>query len=288
MPAVTRRARIGFTVPAAVLLFAFVLAPFAIVIALSFTDLLLGERSASFAGLANYRALLEDYYFRQALLNSFMYVAMTVPGAVGLGLLCALGVTRTRWFGRFYRTVFFMPVMASAVAMLLVWEYLLHPDLGIVNAALGAIGLPRPGWLNDPATALESLALIGIWQLFGVNFLLFTVGLARIDRGLYEAGALDGIESAVDRFRYVTWPALLPTAGFVVLFTTIRSLQLLTAVQVLTRGGPEASTQVLLFHMYQEAFEFLDAGRGAATAVVFLMLIFVAHLLVSRLRRRPR
>ncbi len=277
----------GLLGPFAILLALFTLGPILAVGVLSFTDLLLGETRASFVGLRNYADLFDDYYFRHAFTNTLLYTAMVVPGATLLGLMCALLTAKAGLLARFYRTVFFMPVMASAVAMLLVWEYLLHPRLGAANALLGLLGLPGLGWLTDPATALPSLALIGIWQLFGVDFLLFSVALAQVPRSLYEAGAIDGIDNGVDRFLRITWPALRPMTAFVVLLTAIRSLQVFDAVQVLTQGGPGASTQVLLFNMYQEGFQFMEVGRAAAVAVIFLLLVIAPALARLTGGRRP-
>lgn len=279
MATADRAATCAFLTPFASLVALFIGLPFLLIFALSFTDLLLGERSAAFVGWRNYADLLGDAYFRSAFENSLMYTAIVLPGAVGLGLSCALAVARTRVLAPLYRTVFFMPVMACGVAMLLAWELFMHPDLGQLNQILQAFGFSARDWLNDPDLALFSLAAIGVWQLFGVNFLLFTAGLAQIPAHLYEAASLDGVDTPVSRFIHVTWPGLLPVAGFVILFTLIRTIQLLTAVQVLTQGGPGASTQVLMYYMYQEGFEFLEIGRASAAAVIALALIMIPNVL---------
>lgn len=267
----------------------FAVAPFLLVVGLSFTDALLGEITADFVGLRNYRDLLDDPLFRQALLNTLVYTGLTVGGAVALGLICALLLDSAGWARSLYETVYFLPAMASSVAMLLVWEFMLHPDLGVVNRGLRAVGWAPPAWLNEPDTALLTLSVIGVWQLFGLNVLLFVAALSAMPRSIFEAAAIDGVSSPLDRSMHMTLPLLSPTIVFVSILTAVRSVQVFESVQILTRGGPGNATNVILYQMYEEGFEFLEAGRASAVAVIFLSLTALAGLLRSiRLRGAAR
>lgn len=267
----------------------FAIAPFLLVVVLSFTDALLGDAAAHFVGLRNYRDLFEDPLFRGALVNTLAYTGLTVGGAVGLGLICALLLDSAGWARPLYETVYFLPAMASSVAMLLVWEFMLHPDLGLVNQGLQAAGWSPPAWLNDPDTALLTLSVIGVWQLFGLNVLLFVAALSAMPRSVFEAAAIDGVASPLDRSMRMTLPLLSPTIAFVSILTAVRSVQVFESVQVLTQGGPGNATNVILYQMYEEGFEFLEAGRASAVAVVFLLLTALAGILKSvRLRGSAR
>jgi multiple sugar transport system permease protein len=179
-------------------------------------------------------------------------------------------------------------VMAATIAVAVVWEFMLHPNYGLVNLALAEIGVAGPRWFADPATALLSLAMIGVWQAAGFNMVLFLTGLTSIPAHLYEAAEVDGAISAWDRFWLVTWPLLRPITVFVLVVSVIRSFQLFETVYAVTHGGPQKSTEVLLFTMFTEAFEFFRTGRGAAIAVVFLALVLGLTLIKIRLTAREQ
>jgi multiple sugar transport system permease protein len=146
--------------------------------------------------------------------------------------------------------------------------------------------LPTYAWLAEPELALATLAVIGVWQLFGFNMVLFLAGLVSIPKYLYEAAEMDGARSAWSRFRLVTWPMLGPVTMFVVLISAIRSFQVFDTVHVLTKGGPSKASEVLLYSMYTEGFEFFRSGLAAAIAVVFLAFVLVLTLIKSWLIER--
>lgn len=268
-----------FALPAALLLAALILLPLVAVIVLSVTDYSLAALETKFTGLANYERLFTNSGTIRAILNTILYVAIVVPCAVGLGLLIASLVYRRRRSRRFYELAFFLPVTSTMVAMAVVWQYLLHGRIGPINAVLVHLGLERIDFLTNPDIALYSIAAIGTWQLVGFAMILFLAGFTAIPAQIYEAGALDGIDRPFDRFRYITWPLLAPTTLFVVITTTITAFQVFDTVAVLTRGGPMKSTEVLLYRVYQEGFQFFEMGRAAAMITLFLVIILSFSLL---------
>jgi multiple sugar transport system permease protein len=155
---------------------------------------------------------------------------------------------------------------------------MLHPSFGLVTLSLKAIGLSGYDWLQDRRIALYTLCAIGIWQSVGFNMVLFMAGLTAIPEDLYEAAEVDGVNNAWDRFRTVTWPLLGPVSLFVIVITAIRAFQVFDTVAVLTKGGPNRATEVLLFTMYSEGFSFFRTGYAAAITVVFLAFVLTFAL----------
>lgn len=272
--------------PATSLLVLWVLGPSVAVVGLSLTDWQLGARALRFVGVANYAHLAADPVFWRSLGNTLLYAGVVVPVSVLAGLAVAVLIEAGASLRALYRTVYFLPVTSTLIAMAVVWEFLLHPSVGLVNLTLEALGLPGTDWLKNPSTALLTLCAIGIWQGVGLNVVLFMAGLKAIPGGLYEAAAVDGADSAWERFRVVTWPLLGPATLFVSVVTAIRSFQVFDTVELLTRGGPNKATEVLLHTMYTEAFKFFRTGYGAAVTVVFLALVLALTLLQVRLHER--
>jgi multiple sugar transport system permease protein len=280
--------------PAIVLGLITLIVPLAVVIGLSLTDYRLGASTFSFVGARNFIDLASDPVMRRSLANTLIYTALVVPASTAAGLGLAMLIDARASFKGLYRTIHFLPVMAATIAIAVVWEFMLHPSFGLVNLLLAKAGIAGPRWLEDPSTALVSLAIIGVWQMAGFNMVLFLTGLTAIPAQYYEAAAVDGAARAWDRFWLVTWPMLRPITGFVVVISVIRSFQLFETVYVITGGGPQKSTEVLLYTMFSEAFEFFRTGRAAAIAVVFLVLVGVLTLLKFRVaapraaEQRPR
>ena len=261
--------------PAVLLMWLMLLGPALGVIVLSFTDWTFGAPTIAWAGLTNYQELWRDRVFWQSLRNTLAYVAFTVPASVFLGLGVALLIEAGQRGKGLYRTLFFLPVTSTLLAMALVFQFAFHPTVGLVNKALMTIGLPTTDWLKNPDTALYALGVIGIWQAVGLNMVLFLAGLKAIPKDLYEAAAIDGADGAWERFRRVTWPMLGPALVFVVSITAIRSFQVFDTVAVLTDGGPNKATSVLLYQMYQEGFSFLRSAYAAALTCVFLAFVLL-------------
>ncbi|MDP2823051.1 MAG: sugar ABC transporter permease [Sulfuritalea sp.] len=272
--------------PALVLMALMLIGPAIAVTLLAFTNYQLGASDLNWIGFDNFREMAHERTFWRSLGNTLLYAAVVVPGSVLLGLGAALLVESGGSLRSFYRAVFFLPVMATLIAMAIAWEFMLHPNFGLVNLALKALGFAGANWLRTDTLALGVIAVIGIWQQFGFNMVLFIAGLVSIPRHLYEAAAMDGASGPWARFRLVTWPMLGPVTLFVVLISTIRSFQVFDTVAVLTKGGPNKATEVLLYTMYAEGFEFFRSGYAAAITVVFLVLVLIVTLIKRRLMEK--
>lgn len=262
-----------FAAPAFLLLLATAILPGLTVFVLSFTDYELGGAMMSFVGLSHYAALFTDPDFWQALNNSAIYTAIVVPGSVGLALILALLVNDRTRSRRFYEIVYFLPVTGTLTAMSIVWSFLLNGRIGPLADMMSAIGLTPIDFFADADYALLGLAIIGIWHLVGFNLVLFLAGLTAISKDLQEAARLDGINGFFDRLRYIVWPLLSPTTIVVVVLSSIQAFQVFDTVAVLTRGGPNGATDMLLYKVYSETFEALKIGYGSALTVVFLVLL---------------
>jgi len=272
--------------PAAILMVTLLFVPVAVVGVMSLTDWQFGSPTLDWVGLANYRELLSDGVFRKSIQNTLVYLVVVTLGSVAIGLGAALLIESDKSLRAFYRTAFFMPVASTLIAMAVVWQFLLHPNIGLLNQMLGVFGMEPQNWLHDRSLALYSLAGIGIWQMSGLALVLFLAGLKSVPQDVLDAGALDGIEHPWERFRRITWPLLGPTTLFVVTVCAIRSLQVFDTVHVLTKGGPNKATEVLLHTIYAEGFSFFRMGYASAMTVVFIAGIFcltqVQHLAMER------
>lgn len=272
--------------PAVVLLALLLFGPALAVAIFSLTDWQIGASSFRFLGLANYQALFADRIFWTSLVNTVVYVVIVVPGTVGLGLVVALLIEAQPSLRGFYRAAHFLPVMSTMAAMAIVWGTMLHPTIGLVNRMLAEFGLPATNWLRDPRTVLPALAAIGIWQGFGFAMVLFVAGLKSVPQSLYDAAAIDGADRALDRLRVVTLPMLGPVTMFVLILTATRAFEVFDTVRVLTQGGPNFASDVLLHRLYTESFDFLRTGYGAALTVVYLVIVVLLTLTQARVLDR--
>jgi multiple sugar transport system permease protein len=272
--------------PALTLMALMLIGPTIAVTLLAFTDYQLGAAGLNWIGIDNFREMAHERTFWRSLGNTLVYAAVVVPGSVLLGLGAALLVESGTSLRSFYRAVFFLPVMATLIAMAISWEFMLHPSFGLVNLALRSLGYAGANWLRTDTLALGVIAVIGIWQQFGFNMVLFIAGLVSIPKHLYEAAAMDGVTGPWERFRLVTWPMLGPVTLFVVMISAIRSFQVFDTVAVLTKGGPNKATEVLLYTMYAEGFEFFRSGYAASITVIFLVLVLIVTLIKRKLMER--
>lgn len=272
--------------PAFLLLLALFLLPTVAVFVIAATDWQFGARTLSFVGFENFAELLADPVFRTSLLNTVVYVLIVVPGTVGLGLGIALLIESGQSLRAFYRSVHFLPYMATMAAMAIAWEALLHPTIGLVNQTLQGLGLPTANWLRDESTVLPVLAAIGIWQNLGFAMVLYLAGLKNVPRDLYDAAEVDGADAPLDRLRTVTLPLLGPVTMFVVIVTALKAFEVFDTVKILTQGGPGRASEVLLHTLYVESFEYLRTGYGAAVTVVFLAVVVALTLLQARVMDR--
>jgi multiple sugar transport system permease protein len=268
-------AGMGFAFPAFLLLALTILVPLGVLVWLSFTSYELGAVTVPWVGLKNFEKALGDPVFRRSIGTTFLYVAIVLPGSVIGGLLVALLIHRRKRTRGLYEVIYFLPVTSTLIAMATVWMFLLHPRLGPISGALRALGFGEIAFLSEPRLVLPTLAVIGIWQLLGFNMILFLAGLSAVPRELYEAAEVDGCHHPVDRFLNVTWPLLGPTVMFVVVTTSITAFKAFDTIAVMTRGGPMGASEVLLYTVYLEGFQYFHIGYAAALTLIFLAFILV-------------
>jgi len=282
-----RRALIGygFMLPALLLIGLFTLLPFVQGVVLSFQSWD-GVGATAFVGINNYQRVFADNIFWASMANvaKFGLIGFLLGNALSLALAVAVNANP---IGRtFYRIVYYLPGVFSVVVIGMMFQWILQPTVGILNRTLGSLGLEllKHNWLADPATALPSVAGVYVWYHWGFGFLLFLAGLQGVPRELYEAASIDGA-GAWERFRYVTWPQLIPVTTIVSILTMLAALQIFGTVQVLTNGGPGYHTEVPTLRIYKEAFDFQRFGAAAAMSVVFgsiLICLSLVQIWVSR------
>ena len=281
----------AFVAPALTLIGVFFLVPAGASLLLSLTDFDLyavaDPGNLRLIGGRNYVALWHDPLFWLALRNTVYFVVVAGPLSVVVSLAAALLVTpaAVRLKG-FFRTVLFLPVVTSLVAVAVVWRYLYHPRFGLLNYALGLIGVGPFDWLGDPWLAMPAIIVLSVWKNFGFNMVIFIAGLQSIPERLYEAASIDGA-GAWQQFWRVTLPMLAPTFIFVGVMTVIGNFQLFAEPYVMTQGGPAHSTLSMVLYMYEEGFRWWSLGYAAAIAFV-LFAIILAVTALTRIRGADR
>lgn len=240
-----------------------------------------------FVGLDNYVKLFtNDPLFRTVLWNTFYFTIVSVPAstviALGLALLFNTGLRLVPVF----RAAYFMPVITATVVVALIWRWFYNPDFGILNYLLWKIGVDSPpNWLADRTWAMPAVIIMAVWKQVGYNMVIFLAGLQAIPATLYEAAAVDGASSR-QRFFNITLPLLTPTTFFVLVISIIGSLQVFDAVLVLTDGGPANATRTMVFHIWEEAFVFLEMGYAAAVAWILFFIVFLVTLVQWKIQGR--
>ena len=278
----------GFLVPPLLPIVAFFVVPVGASVLLSLTDFdiyaIADLANLRFVGLGNYDRLLRDPLFWTALRNTVLFVVLAGPLSVALSLGAALLVSApVVRFQALFRTILFLPVVTTLVAVAVVWRYLYHPRVGLVNYGLGMVGIAPIDWLGDPRWAMPAIVVLAVWKNFGFNMVIFMAGLQSIPERLYEAARIDGA-GVWQQFWHVTLPMLMPTFVFVGLMTLIGQLQLFAEPYVMTQGGPALSTLSVVLLMYQEGFRWWNMGYAAAVAVVLFLIILGLTVVATRLR----
>jgi multiple sugar transport system permease protein len=264
--------------------------PVAAALLVSFTDFdiyaLADVANLRFVGLRNYARLLETPLFWHALGNTFYFVAAGVPLSIGISLGAALLLNSPLARARaFFRTALFVPVVTTLVAVAVIWRYLFATRYGLLNYALGRIGIAPIDWLGDPHWAMPAIILFAVWKSFGFNMVILLAGLQSIPQELYEAARMDGA-SRTQQLRYITLPSLAPLLLMVSILTIAGHFQLFAEPYVMTQGGPLQSTVSVLYFMYEEGFKWWNLG--SASAVAFVLFLFIFAVTVLQLRLAPR
>lgn len=232
-----------------------------------------------FVGAGNFRVMLTSAQFQNALWKTTLFTLVSVPPTLALALFVAVLVAPATRANRLFRSIYFMPTVMSAVAIGVVFDWMMNSEIGAFNQALEALGLPGVRWLTDPQMAIYSLAMVEVWKQFGYAVVIYAAGLAAIPATLYEAARMDGASPA-RMFRTITFPLVMPTTFFLLVLSVINGFQVYTFVEVMTQGGPARATEVILYYLIRVGFESNDVGLGSAVAL-FLFAILIGITLVK-------
>lgn len=280
-----------FVAPALIVIGLFFALPVAAALLLSLTDFdlyaLADPSHLRFVALDNYLELLRTPIFWKALWNTTYFVVVGVPLSIAVSLAAALLLdSQLARAKAFFRTALFAPVVTTLVAVAVIWRYLFHTSYGLVNWALGHVGIAPVDWLGDPRWAMPTIIGFAVWKNFGYNMVILLAGLQAIPRELYEAARIDGA-SGWRQLLHITLPSLGPVLLVVSVITVSGYFQLFAEPYVMTRGDPLQSTVSVLYLMFEEGFRWWNLGRASAVAfLLFLVILAVTTLLLRAGRRR--
>jgi len=238
-----------------------------------------------FAGSQNYARLLGDLQFWQALKNTVIYSAATVPTTLIIGLFLAIGLNRELAGRTLLRSMYFLPVVVSSVATALIAAWLFNDNYGVINAVLKQAGVGPVAWLSTPKWALPSIILTTLWVRIGFCMVVYLAALQSISPSYYEAAVIDGA-TRPQQFLYVTWPLLRPTTFLLLILNVIYSFQVFDLIYVMTGGGPGFSTTMIVQYIYRAAFANSEMGYASAMGIVLFALILLFTLIQWRINRR--
>ncbi len=275
-----------FLLPSLVFLASFTYYPVLRTLYLSLEQMRPATHRLAFVGLDNYTALASDAVFGQVVRNSAEFLVGTVPVTMAIALVLALLLSRTHVLSTVFRTAFFYPALLPLVGAAAIWLFVYAPGYGLIDVYLRGLVPSGVNWLSSPTYALPAVIVMTVWKNAGYYMLFYLAGLQTISAELYEAARLEGA-SAWQQFRTITFPLLAPTSLFVLVIASINAFQSVDQIFVMTSGGPDNTTNLLLFYVYQNAFVFFDLGKAAALTVVLLAgLIVIAALSFGLLERR--
>ncbi|MEK3979332.1 sugar ABC transporter permease [Psychrobacillus sp. FSL K6-2836] len=276
------RTALLYLLPSIILFSVFVFYPMFRTIYLSFYLTDQAGEAAIFVGLENYAYLLESVAFRNSIKATFLFVLYTVPTGIIIALILALLANeKLRGIG-FFRTIYASTMGVSVAASSVVWLFLFHPSVGMFNKLLSIFNLPQIEWLLDPTWALFSVSLSTIWLNTGFSFLIILGGLQNIDEHLYESARIDGA-SYWYRLKRITIPMLSPTLFFIITISLINAFQTFGQIDILTKGGPSQSTNLIVYSIYREAFINYQFGTASAQAVFLFICILIVTILQFKL-----
>ncbi|WP_214410393.1 carbohydrate ABC transporter permease [Sphaerisporangium fuscum] len=258
----------------------FLLLPVLIVAGLSFFDWRLLS-PPTFAGLGNYRRLIDDPSVGHSLFVTMLYVLLCVPAQTVPALGLAVLLNRRVKGVKIFRAMFVIPWIATPIVLGLIWDWIFNPENGVINELLALVGVRGPDWLSDPAWALPAVALVTVWQHTGYNMLFFLAGLQGIPKELHDAAAADGATPR-QRFFMITLPLLNPTMFFVLVTNMIGAFQVFDTVFSMTDGGPSHATEVVNFKIFSTAFRDFDFGYASTLAMLLFVIILVVTLVQVR------
>ena len=269
-----------FILPALIGTFIFIIIPVICSFGLSFSkwDLL---NPIQFVGLANYKEIFSEPLFYKIFWNTVVFALTTSIFGVIIPLILACILNSKIRGSEFYKTAYFLPFITPMIVIGVVWEWIFDPNIGLLNHILHL----HINWLYDTHFAMPALIIVSVWKLIGYNMVIFLSSLSGISQSLFEAAKIDGA-TPVQTFKNVTVPLLSPTIFFVVIITAISSFQVFDLIYLMTQGGPLDSTNVLVYAIYKNAFEYFNVGKASAIAYVLFTLILVLTLIHWNLRKK--
>ena len=234
-----------------------------------------------FVGLGNYQELLSSASFRNSLKVTLIFVVIVVFGSMILGLVAAVLCNKAFPGIRFFSTAYALPMAIASSSAAMIFQIMLHPSVGIVNKLLGL----NINWLNDPKTALYCVAILTAWLNSGINFLYFSAGLGNIDETIYERASVDGA-SGVQQFFSLTLPGVSPIMFYTLVVNIIQAFQSFGQIKILTEGGPNESTNVIVYSIYRDAFFNYRFGSAAAQSVILFIIVMLITLVMFRIEKK--
>lgn len=269
-----------FILPALIGTFIFIIIPIFCSFGLSFTkwDLL---NQIKFTGMQNYKDVFTEPVLIKILINTFVYAISTTVFGVIIPLVLAYVLNCKIRGSEFFKTAYFLPFVTPMIVIGIIWEWIFDPNIGILNQVLNL----HINWLYDTHFAMPALIIVSVWKLIGYNMVIFLSGFSTLNNDLLEASKIDGA-NAYETFKYVTVPLLSPTIFFVVIITAISSFQVFDLIYVMTQGGPLDSTNVLVYSIYKNAFEYFNIGKASALAYVLFAIILVLTLFQWHIRKK--
>ena len=269
-----------FILPAVLGTLIFIVIPVFFSFSLSFVDWDLLS-PMKFVGLSNFKDVLTDSTFVQVLINTFVFAIASSVFAVIIPLVLACILNTKIRGSNFYKTAYFLPFITPMIVIAIVWQWVFDPNIGLLNQILHT----HIKWLYDVRFAMPALIAVSVWKLIGYNMIIFLSGLSTINQEVLEAAKIDGANSW-QVFKNVTVPLLSPTIFFVIVITSISSFQVFDLIYVMTQGGPDNSTMVLVYSIYKYAFEYFDVGKASAIAYILFAIIFVLVLCQWKFRKK--
>lgn len=259
-----------FILPALISLLLFWIGPVFYSAGLSFTDWDMISAQINFIGMDNYKSLLGDPEFYRTLKNTLFFSIGNIIPTILFGVLIALALCIVKR-GGFFKTILFSPYITPMVAVSIVWSWIFEPRVGIFNYLFALVGLPELQWTQSSDTAMLSVVIVTVWKQIGWAMIFYVEAIKKVPQNIMEAASIDGAGGFV-KFIRIIWPSISPTTFFLVMITTINSIQAYDQIQVLTQGGPAGATRTLLYYFYMEAFEAFNTGKASAVAVIIILI----------------
>lgn len=239
-----------------------------------------------FAGLYNYRQLMQSRRFWQVVTNTVVYSVSFIGISTSLALFLALQINKIKRWGSFYKSVFFYPTMIPMAAAAMIWMFMYLPDYGVINYYLRRLGFSSINWLNDRDTALLSVTVVGIWKFTGYYMLLFLAGLRNVPDELLDAADIEGANGR-QRLTKIILPLISSHVFFILIIAIINAMEAVDQIYIMTQGGPSNSTNLIVYFVYQHGFRFWDMGTASAiTALLIVTLLLIVSFLFSTLGRK--